>query len=143
QFVTIATDVPGHGKVTRAYSIASAPTLGSRFELCIKRFDDGVLSRFMFDHVEPGYKFVVKGPFGKFIWNEDLGQRLALIAAGTGIAPLQCMVRYARDRALPTDIGLLFSNKTEEEIIYRAELDGLARDRPGFRVVYTCTRGAT
>ena len=96
----------------------------------------------MFEHVEPGYKFSVKGPFGKFIWNEDLGRKLALIGAGTGIAPLMCMIRYARAKALDVDVGLLFSNKKEEEIIYRAELDQLARDMPSFRVIYTVTRGA-
>ena len=142
QFVTLTTDVPGHGRVTRAYSIASAPTERRYFELCIKLFPDGVLSRYMFDHVEPGYEFTVKGPFGKFVWNEDLGAKLALIGAGTGIAPLQSMIRYARDRRLDTDIGLLFSSKSEEEIIYRAELDRLAAGNPRFRVAYTVTRGA-
>jgi ferredoxin-NADP reductase len=142
QFVTLTTDVPGHGPVTRAYSIASAPTQRDSFDLCIKLFPDGILSRFMFDHVEPGFRFRVKGPFGKFVWNEDLGGKLALIGAGTGIAPLQCMIRYARDKELGTDIGLLFSNKKAEEIIYREELDGLARTLPGFKVAYTITRGA-
>jgi ferredoxin-NADP reductase len=143
QFVTLTTEVPGHGKVTRAYSIASAPTERRRLELCVKLFPDGVLSRFMFDHVEPGFEFVVKGPFGKFIWNEDLGQRLALFGAGTGIAPLASMTRYARDRRLAVDIGLLFSNKNESEIIYRDEFDALARSWSGFRVTYAVTRGAS
>ena len=142
QFVTLTTDVPGHGPITRAYSIASAPTQRDSFDLCIKLFPDGILSRFMFDHVEPGYRFNVKGPFGKFVWNEDLGQKLALIGAGTGIAPLQCMIRYARDKGLSTDIGLLFSNKKAEEIIYREELDRLAREMPRLEVAYTITRGA-
>jgi ferredoxin-NADP reductase len=142
QFVTITTEVPEHGKVTRAYSIASSPTETRYFDLCIKRFENGVLSPFMFDRIEPGYRFVTKGPFGKFVWNEDMGERLALIAAGTGIAPLQCMIRYARAKNLGTDIGLLFSNKTYEEIIYRDELDRLAREMPKFRVTYTLTRGA-
>lgn len=143
QFVTITTDVPEHGRITRAYSIASAPTQRGSFDLCIKKFEDGILSRFMFDHVEPGYEFTTKGPFGKFIWNEDLGQRLALIGAGTGIAPLQCMIRYARDKQLPVDVGMLFSNKTEAEIIYREELDQLAKTMSGFKLHYTVTRGAS
>ncbi len=143
QFVTIATDVPEHGRVTRAYSIASAPTQRGAFDLCIKKFPDGILSKFMFEHVGPGHEFLVKGPFGKFLWNEDFGTKLALIGAGTGIAPLQCMIRYARDRGIAADMGLLFSNKTEDEIIYRDELTQLAATLPGFRVRYTVTRGAS
>ncbi len=142
QFVTITTEVPEHGKVTRAYSIASSPTERDYFDLCIKKFEDGILSRFMFEHVEPGYRFTVKGPFGKFVWNEDMGNRLALIGAGTGIAPLQCMIRYIRAKGLPTDAGLLFSNRTYDEIIYREELERLAAEMPNFRVRYTITRGA-
>lgn len=142
QFVTIATEVADHGKVTRSYSIASSPTERTCFDLCIKKFADGVLSRFMFDHVALGYVFLVKGPFGKFVWNEDMGDKLALIGAGTGIAPLMCMIRYAAAKALETDIGLLFSNRTAGEIIYRTELDALARSMKRFFVTYTLTRGA-
>ncbi|HVY60203.1 MAG TPA: FAD-binding oxidoreductase [Planctomycetota bacterium] len=142
QFVTLTTDVPGHGVTTRAYSIASAPTERRFLDLCIKVFPDGVLSKFMFERVEPGYRFTVKGPFGKFVWNEDLGDKLALIGAGTGIAPLASMIRYARDRRLATDVKLLFSNKTESEIIYKDELDRAAASGGPFRVAYTVTRGA-
>jgi ferredoxin-NADP reductase len=142
QFVTIAADLPLHGRVRRAYSIASSPTERGHFDLCIKKFEDGVLSRFLFEHVEPGHRFAVQGPFGKFVWNEDHGTRLALIAAGTGIAPLQCMIRYARAKGLAVDMGLLFSNRRFEEIIYREEIDRLAREMPGFFVRYTLTRGA-
>jgi len=142
QFVTITTEVPGHGRVTRAYSVASSPTERRHFDLCIKRFADGILSPFMFDHVRPGFTFDVKGPFGKFFWNEDLGRRVALIGAGTGIAPLQSMIRYARAKELDVDLGLLFSNRAEDEIIYRGELERLARDMPNFSVAFTVTRGA-
>jgi ferredoxin-NADP reductase len=142
QFVTITAEVPERGLVTRAYSIASSPTEARFFDLCIKKFEDGALSPFMFDRIDVGFRFLTKGPFGKFTWTEQMGERLALIAAGTGIAPLQCMIRYARAKGLASDIGLLFSNKKVEEIIYREELDRIAAEWPRFRVAYTVTRGA-
>src|SRR5947208_2069800 len=64
QFVTITAEVPEHGMVTRAYSIASAPTERRHFELCIKKFEDGILSRFMFERIDLGFRFLTKGPFG-------------------------------------------------------------------------------
>lgn len=142
QFVTITAEVPEHGLVTRAYSIASAPTEARFFDLCIKKFDDGVLSSFMFDRMDVGFRFLTKGPFGKFTWSEAMGEKLALIGAGTGIAPLQCMIRYAEAKKLAVDVGLLFSNKKFEEIIYKEELDRIAASSPRFRVVYALTRGA-
>ena len=50
------------------------------------------------------------------------------------------MAEYAADKALPIPIRLVHSNRSEDEIVYRPELDALEKQNPRFRVLYTLTR---
>src|SRR5205807_3850303 len=50
------------------------------------------------------------------------------------------MAEYATDKALPIPIRLVHSNRSEDEIVYRPELDALEKQNPRFRVLYTLTR---
>src|SRR5256885_12264035 len=50
------------------------------------------------------------------------------------------MAEYAADKALPLPIRLVHSNRSDDEIVYRPELDALEKQNPRFRVLYTLTR---
>ena len=70
-------------------------------------------------------------------------KHLGMIAGGTGITPmLQVITAIIRDEYdTTTTMALLFANQTEEDILLREELDGLARKHPHrFRVAYTLDR---
>jgi ferredoxin-NADP reductase len=80
----------------------------------------------------------VDGAYGHFVLDE--ASPAVLIAGGIGITPLKGMAEYAADRQLPVDLRLVYSNRTEEEIAYRSELDGLARLNSRFTVYHSLTR---
>ena len=63
-----------------------------------------------------------------------------LLAGGIGITPLKGMAEYAADKTLPIPIRLVYSNRSEDEIVYRHELDALEKQNANFRVRYTLTR---
>jgi len=63
-----------------------------------------------------------------------------MIAGGVGIAPIYQIVQALRED--PTDqtkLHILFSNKSEEDIVMKEELDEAAKD-PRIKVHYTITR---
>lgn len=67
---------------------------------------------------------------------------LSLIAGGSGITPIIQLIRaiVAHKEEKPR-IKLLYSNKTEADILLREELDTIARENPElFSVWYTVTR---
>ena len=80
----------------------------------------------------------VFGPIGDFVLHET--RPAVLLAGGIGITPLKGMAEYAADKALPIPIRLIHSNRSEDEIVYRPELDALEKQNPRFRVLYTLTR---
>jgi glycine betaine catabolism B len=91
-----------------------------------------------FAALRPGDEAEVDGAYGHFVLDE--ASPAILVAGGIGITPLKGMAEFAADRHLPLDVRLLYSNRNEEEIAYRSELDTLAEQNPRFHVYHTLTR---
>lgn len=140
QFVTVACEIPGDRRIRRAYSIANPPTRKGFVDITIRKIDDGRLSRYLCDHAHPGMPIDMMGPYGKFVFKEGSTDSLVLIGAGSGVVPLMCMVRFARDRNLELDLKLLYSSKTWDHVIYRDELEGLCEEMDNLDLMHTLTR---
>ena len=119
----------------RSYSLASAP--GERPALTVERLDDGEVSPYLVDEVVPGDRFELRGPIGGyFVWEPDgAPDPLFLVAGGSGIVPLMSMLRHRRAAGSDVPARLLYSARTHEDVIYRAELGEV-----GAEVVQTLTR---
>ncbi|HLL26543.1 MAG TPA: ferredoxin reductase [Xanthobacteraceae bacterium] len=123
----------------RSYSIASAPET-PRLMLTVERIEEGEVSPYLTDEVRIGDQFQLRGPIGgHFVWTADLGGPLFLVAGGSGIVPLMAMLRHRAAAKSAVEATLLYSSRTFEDIIYRAELDALAKDGK-LRVFHTLTR---
>ena len=73
------------------------------------------------------------GPFGQFCLDERRHQRIALIAAGSGITPMMATVRYIDDVCLETKAALLYFARTQSDIMFETELDQLRSRLTSFR----------
>ena len=136
QFVSL-TQIIGGREVTRAYSIASAPS-GNRFELCLNRVQDGLLSPWLFT-LEPGDEVETTAPLGYFVLRNP--QRDAIfVATGTGIAPMRAMLTAWLGQDDPRELTLIFGVRYERGLLYREEFEELARKHPKFRFWPTLSR---
>ncbi len=127
--------------VQRSYSIASAAGTDGELEITVERIPDGEVSPFLHDTVVVGDRIELRGPIGGyFVWEPTLGGPLLLVAGGSGVVPLMAMVRERQRSGAAVPTRLLFSSRHFEEIIYRVELDGLARNGNGLEVIHTLTR---
>ena len=122
----------------RSYSIASAPE-DDLLTLTIERLDDGEVSPYLTDVLEPGDELELRGPIGGyFVWEASLPGPLQLIAGGSGIVPLRAMLRHwvAADR--PVHVRVLYSARSLDDAIYREELLGLGvYDEVDLRIALT------
>lgn len=134
-------NVPYQGQILkRAYSIASPPTQKETLELTIKKVPQGRASAYLTEMVKEGDEFLIKGPYGKFIWIPPMGTSLVLIGAGSGIVPLMCILRYIISAGLEhVKATLLYSSTHYEEIIYRQELERMEK-HSNIKIVHTLTR---
>jgi ferredoxin-NADP reductase len=121
----------------RSYSVASAPD-NTRVALTVQRLEDGEVSPYLTDELRPGDKIELRGPIGGyFVWEPSQGGPLVLVAGGSGIVPLMAMLRTRAAGGNDTDTRLLYSSRTQDDVIYRSELERLSGN--GLTVMYTLT----
>jgi ferredoxin-NADP reductase len=124
----------------RSYSIAS-PAEDAWIALTVERVEDGEVSPYLVDEIRDGDQFELRGPIGGyFVWTVAMGGPLCLIAAGSGIAPLMAMLRQRDRQSAGAPTVLLYSARSIDDVIYRKELDAVARRDPDLRVVGALTR---
>jgi ferredoxin-NADP reductase len=124
----------------RSYSIASPPE-DELLILTVERVDNGEVSPYLVDDLRVGDQFELRGSIGGyFVWTAAMGGPLSLIAGGSGVVPLMAMLRHRDRRKIRAPASLLYSSRSLEDVIYRVELDEMARRDPQLRVVNTLTR---
>ena len=124
----------------RSYSIASPPE-EERVALTIERIPDGEVSPYLVEELRPGDVLELRGPIGGyFVWDVGMGGPLLLVAGGSGVVPLMAMIRHRSAAGSGVPSRLLYSARSLDDVIYRSELDRLARAGDGLEVVYTLTR---
>src|SRR3954470_13570241 len=159
QFLTL--DLPIGGQViNRCYTISSAPTRGHLISITVKRVPGGIVSNWLHDTLKPGYELRAVGPLGEFTAFDHSSPKYLFMSGGSGITPLMSMARtyhdlaqdrdityhdLAQDRdityhdlAQDRDITFVHSARSPADIIFRSELDLMARNLPRFSVANVC-----
>jgi ferredoxin-NADP reductase len=123
----------------RSYSIASAPE-DADVVLTVERIEDGEVSSYLVDELRPDDELELRGPIGGyFVWEQSLGGPLVLLAGGSGIAPLRAVLRHRVGSGSGVPVRLLYSARSQSELIYRDELIEAGR-REDVDVRFTLTR---
>jgi len=114
-----------HG-LTRSYSIASLPDDGV-IDLQIRIYPDGRMGSWIANHARPGDPVTLTGPFGECFYvpgREE--QPLLLIGTGTGLAPLQAILRDALLHGHTGPIHLYHGAVTADGLYLVDELKAIA-----------------
>jgi ferredoxin-NADP reductase len=143
QHYDVRLTAPGGYQTERSYSIASAPERVGLIELTVERIADGEVSPYLHDVLVTGDLLEVRGPIGGyFVWEVALGGPLLLIGGGSGVVPLMAMLRHRAAQHATMPARILYSTRTPDDVIYRAELDALAASDRSFEAFFTFTRQA-
>jgi len=134
---TSFTEIIGDKEITRAYSLASAPSATNRFELCLNRVEHGHLSPRLFD-MKPGDRIGMRRPLGMFVLRNPPRDSI-FFATGTGIAPFRSILQAHLNTSSPA-FTLLFGVRYESHLLYREEFEQLALAHGNFRFWPTLTR---
>jgi ferredoxin-NADP reductase len=122
----------------REYSVAAAP--GEPVAITVERLDDGEVSPYLTEDLGPGNQIEIRGPVGGyFVWRPADGGPLLLIAGGSGVVPLRAMLKHRQQSGSTVPARLIYSARTQQDVIYAAELMQLER-ADQVDVVVTLTR---
>ena len=120
----------------RSYSIATAA--GEPVAITVERLDDGEVSPYLTEELRVGDQLELRGPVGGyFVWEPADGGPLMLAGGGSGIVPLRAILRERERAGSDAPVRLLYSARTQSDLIYRNEL---AARRDGVEVFCTLTR---
>jgi ferredoxin-NADP reductase len=129
----------GEKKMGKPFTLSSSPTEKDYIEFT-KKLTGHEFSN-MLDAMAPGEKATIKGPFGKLTLEDERG-KIALLSGGIGITPMISICKYCTDMKLDTDIMLICSNRTEEDMIFTEELEEMQKQNPKLKVFNTLTRAS-
>jgi ferredoxin-NADP reductase len=133
QFVTLELPVGPNGvkePTMRTYTLSSSPSRPFTVAVTVKAQKDSIGTRWMFDNLKPGMKIRALGPLGDFSYVKHPAQKYLFISAGSGITPMMSMTRDLNDRAPSSDVVFINCSRTPADIIFRRELEDLARHMP-------------
>lgn len=121
----------------RSYSVASAPK-NNELEFGIELLENGEVSPYLFE-MQPGDQLELRGPLGDFGWDEKMDGDLVMIAGGTGMVPEMSMLRHYIEIADKRVVRFLISARSLDKVLYRDELESLAKQNDQLKVLMTLT----
>jgi cytochrome-b5 reductase len=117
--------------VKRPYTPSSLPGATGYFDLTVKRYETGVVSKYLHDqHV--GDSVQLSGPHPGGHWVDGMAKQVGFVAGGTGITPMISIIRWILTTRIDVELSLIFANKTEADIIFREEWERAVREHPNF-----------
>lgn len=134
---------PGlEGSVVRNYSVASWPDGTNKFELIITYLKGGAMSEYLFNEAKVGDEFIYRGPMGVFTLPDNIMDRdIYFVSTGSGISPFRSMINYLYENKVPfKNIKLFFGTRTEDDIVYRKEMEKIQEELPNFEFIPTLSR---
>ena len=107
------------------FSISTAPADRPQLGFTIKQSGD-FTNRI--GDIPIGTRAWLDGPHGHFVIPPGRHERLVFIAGGVGFAPVMSILRQCRAERWPDPLCLVYGNRAESQILYRAELEEMARE---------------
>ena len=124
----------GDSVLTRPYSLCSSPKLAleGKYQIIVKSMKDGFASEYINKEFKVGTALDISEPAGFFEY-EPLRDASTVIglAGGSGIAPFMSFASAIADGTEDFNLILLYGSRTEEEILFKDELDSLEKAAGG------------
>lgn len=142
QYVKV--DMPIDDKKTyRQYSIASAPDNSNKIELLIVYNPVGKGTNYLFKEVKVGTILKVSKALGRFVLPESSDKEICFICTGVGLAPFRSMyLDVLNNNKNFKKLNLVFGSRTEDDLLYKEELEELNKKYNNFNYYPTLSRSS-
>lgn len=132
--------------VTRSYSLCSSPkkALEGKYAITVRSNPGGFAADKLLAEVKVGDEIISSCPQG-FFYYEDLRDCPTVIglAGGSGITPFLSMAEAIADGTENFNLVLLFGSRDEGSILFKDELDEIAKKTDKFKVIHVLSEADT
>ncbi len=123
QFAWLAIDRSPFSLKEHPFTISTAPDKGPNLAFSIKPVGDDT-ERLV--QTRPGARAYIHGPFGAFsVDRAPQAGGFVMIAGGVGITPILSNLHALQARADPRPVVVIYANRGEDDIAFRAELEAM------------------
>ena len=128
-----------YGKVKsatqRAYSMSSVPSDKNHLSFFIRLVPGGILTKWVFEHLEEGAPVRVIAPIGDFRMQDSDAIKIC-IAGGSGMAPVKSIVHDMFEKGeTEREVWYFFGARTGKDLFYTEQLKGLEKKWPNFHFI--------
>ncbi len=122
-------------ELNKYLSFSSSPT--KKYIEVTKRLSESKFSQRL-TKLEIDDEVLFKTPLGSCAFQDDY-KKIAFLIGGIGITPVISIIEYIMDKKLDIDVCLVYSNRSEEEIAFKNELDRWQSNNKNIKVSYVVT----
>jgi ferredoxin-NADP reductase/MOSC domain-containing protein YiiM/ferredoxin len=137
QYLTLRIPAAGDPPPMRSYSLSGELGSGS-YRISVKREEQGLVSRWLHDHIQPGSVVEAAAPRGDFYLVES-DNPVVLLSAGIGVTPVLAMLHALSAAHSSREIWWLHTTRNRETQVFANEVATLIESLPNARqkVFYT------
>ena len=113
------------GEINRSYSIANKPSANKQLEFFIKRYKNGLMSKYWFEEAKVNDLLRIEGPLGSFYLRETQYNNIVFLATGTGIAPIKAILESileAPDNFSNKEFWIFVGARFKEDLLWIPEV---------------------
>ncbi len=126
--------IPAAG-ITRAFSMANAPSEQSRLQFIIKKYPEGAFSAQLDGALRPGDRLVAKGPYGTCFRREGRTGPLLLIGGGSGMSPLWSILHDHVESGEDRPVRFFYGARSGRDLFHLERFASLVSRLPDFRFI--------
>ena len=136
QYLTLKLEV-NNEECRRSYSICSSSD--EDITVAVKKVENGVVSTYLNEVLKVNDKIDVMTPEGNFTLQADQinKRKFVAFAAGSGITPIMSMIKQLKIDEVESSFTLFYSNKTDNDVIFKDTLEELAGDKLKVNYIYS------
>ena len=113
------------GAINRSYSIANKQSENNQLEFFIKKYKNGLMSKYWFEEAKVNDLLRIEGPLGSFFLRESKCDHIVFLATGTGIAPIKSILESVIEQ--PSNISkkefwVFVGARLKEDLLWSPDL---------------------
>ncbi len=120
--------------VYRAYSMSSSPSNTRAIELMIRYVPNGISTTYVHRYLKVGDEVFFNGPYGEF-YLRDTDREIVFIAGGSGMAPIESILRDMAERRVNRRARFFFGARTKRDLFHIDEMRELETKLPNFQFI--------
>jgi ring-1,2-phenylacetyl-CoA epoxidase subunit PaaE len=134
QYLTVKVKV-GNKTYDRCFSLSSSPQIDDFLRITVKLKRQ--VSNYFYNEAKVGDTIEALYPVGDFKLKPaaTASKNYVMVAGGSGITPLFSMTKAILNFEPQSKVSLLYANKSADSIIFKQELDTLAKSYPQFKYI--------